>query len=315
MRILAISGGTRNGNNDAMAKEALMGAKEAGAEIEFIRLFDLDLKPCTGCIACVNGLMSGANGDCVLKDDMKWLGEKLLEADGVIWVMPIFEKGVPAIMHIVRDRLFGPSHDTGMNVVAGKIAEKTGRGGPDPRKFKKKVVSFIAIGGGEWTTRASCDLNLTAMVQMWTVIDDLVFQWSKSIILDDAAVAKCHQVGVNIAKAAADIGNAKYLGDPGLCPHCHSRNFLIEPSGKAICEVCGIKGELKPAAGVIEFVFPHDQSECANNTLPGKLKHMDDISEMEIRLVVEKKTPEFKARVEKYKAFIQATKPTAKYRM
>lgn len=84
-----------------MGKEALMGAKEAGAEIEFIRHFDLNLKPCTSCIAYVNRLMNGANGDCVLKDDMKWLDEKLLEADGVIWVMPVFEKGVPAIMRIV----------------------------------------------------------------------------------------------------------------------------------------------------------------------------------------------------------------------
>ena len=32
MKILAISGGTRNGSNDSMAVEALMGAKEAGAD-------------------------------------------------------------------------------------------------------------------------------------------------------------------------------------------------------------------------------------------------------------------------------------------
>lgn len=43
MKIIAISGGTKNGSNDAMAKEALMGAKEAGADIEFVRLFDLNL--------------------------------------------------------------------------------------------------------------------------------------------------------------------------------------------------------------------------------------------------------------------------------
>ena len=34
MKIIAISGGTKDGSNDAMAREALMGAKEAGAEIE-----------------------------------------------------------------------------------------------------------------------------------------------------------------------------------------------------------------------------------------------------------------------------------------
>lgn len=94
---------------------------------------------------------------------MKWLDEKLLDAEGVIWVMPIFEEGVPAIMRIVQDRLFGPSHDTGMNMVAGKIGERAGRGSTDPRKFKKKVTSLIAIGGSDWSTRVSCDLDLCAV--------------------------------------------------------------------------------------------------------------------------------------------------------
>lgn len=309
MKIIAISGGTRNGSNDSMAKEALMGAKEAGAEIEFIRLFDLNLKPCTGCIACVGGLMSGANGDCVLKDDMKWLDEKFLDADGVIWVMPIFEKGVPAIMRIVQDRIFGPNHDIGMNMVAGKISEHTHKGGPDPRKFKKKATSFISIGGSDWSTRISCDMNLTTMVPMWTVIDDTVFQWSKSIILNDENVAKCHQIGVNIAKAAADIENAKYLGDPGVCPNCHSRNFFFAADATAICEVCGIEGQMKINGNKIEFVFPKEMYQHAHNLVPGKMKHMDDIYKNETLLAEQKKTPEFKARVDKYKAFIQATVP------
>ena len=36
MKILGISGGMRNGSNDGMCIEALMGAKEMGAEVEFI---------------------------------------------------------------------------------------------------------------------------------------------------------------------------------------------------------------------------------------------------------------------------------------
>ena len=78
MKILGISAGTRNRNNDSMCKEALMGAKEMGAEIEFIRLLDLDIKYCTGCIACVKSLMSGKGGQCVLKDDFEWLRDKMM---------------------------------------------------------------------------------------------------------------------------------------------------------------------------------------------------------------------------------------------
>ena len=309
MKVLALSGGSKNGSNDAMAREALMGAKQTGAEIEFIRLLDLDIKPCTGCIACVNGLMMGTNGDCVIKDDMDWLAEKIFEADGIIWVMPIFDKGAPAVLHLVRDRLFGPAYDTGINIVAGKIAEKTGKGGPDPRKLIEKVTSFIGIGGSDWSTRISADLNVLAMTRKWKVIDDLVFEWSKSIILDDNAVAQCHQLGENIAKAAADVDNAKFMGDPGVCPNCHSRNFYFAPDNTAICVVCGIEGEMKFTDGKIQFIFPEEMYQHAHNTIPGKMKHMDDIYHNETKLKEEKKLPEFKNRVQKYKEFIQATLP------
>lgn len=71
MKILGISGGNKNGANDCMCKEALLAAKEQGAEIEFVRLMDLDIKHCTGCKACVMSLFSGRGNMCVLKDDMR----------------------------------------------------------------------------------------------------------------------------------------------------------------------------------------------------------------------------------------------------
>jgi hypothetical protein len=152
-------------------------------------------------------------------------------------------------------------------------------------------------------------MNLVGMVAMWKTVDDLLFKWSKSIILDDAAVEKCRSVGVNIAKAAADMENAQYLGDKGVCPNCHSRNFYLETDGTAICEVCGIEGKLVAKDGGYGFEFDPSQYEHAHNMVPGKMKHMDDIAHYEGRLAEQKKTPEFKARVEKYKSFIEASKP------
>ena len=43
MKILGISGGNKNGANDCMCKEALLAAKEQGAEIEFVRLMEVTL--------------------------------------------------------------------------------------------------------------------------------------------------------------------------------------------------------------------------------------------------------------------------------
>jgi len=311
MKILAISGGNKNGNNDAMAREALMGAKEKGAEIEFIRLLDLNIKPCTGCVACVNGMMQGKTGECIIKDDLQWLDEKIFSADGIIFVMPVFEKGSPGVMRMVQDRLFGPANDPGCCTVADMIAKKTGGPGPDPRKFDKKLMSFISIGGSQWTTRISADMNMLAMSRSWTVVDDEVFSWGKSIVMDDARVAKCRSIGENIVDAAiAGAENAEFLGDPGVCPVCHSRNFHVTDDPKeTICVVCGVTGELTIKDGKMAFDVPGDQYEHAHNSMPGKMKHMDDMYRIETELNNHKATPEYKARMDKYREFIQATKP------
>lgn len=311
MKILGISGGTRNGNNDAMCKEALMGAKELGAEIEFIRLLDLDLKPCTGCIACVGKIMQGKNSNCIIKDDFEWLNEKMLDADGIISTIPIFEKGAPAIFKIIQDRFAGPSHDRGMNTICKQIAEKTGNEGPDPRLFRDdKFMSFIAIGGSDWATRVSCDEKLFALVPMWKTIDDLVFSWSKSIALDDEKVKQCHDVGVHMVEALKDPENAQYMGDKGVCPHCNSRNFYLnDDATHAICEMCGIIGEIKVKDGKVAFEFQEEQLEHAHDTLSGKLIHAADIGKYEGMLAQQKKSPEYKQRMEKYKEFIQASVP------
>jgi len=311
MKILAISGGMKDGNNDAMARQALMGAKEQGAEVEFIRLHDLNLKPCTGCISCVSGMMRGNTGECIIKDDLKWLDEKIFSADGIVFVMPIFEKGVPAVMHMIQDRIFGPVYDPGPCTIAMEIAKHTGGPGPDPRKLQRKVVSFITIGGSDWVTLASTAMNLTAMARAWKVIDDALFKWSKSIVMNDDSVAKCHEIGVNIAKAAA-LGpdKAEFKGDPGACPECHSRSFFVnDDPGKTVCVVCGITGELRQVDGKMAFVVPDEQYEHSHYRMSGKFMHMDDIKRVEMELIENKKTEEYKKRMEKYKRFIQAAKP------
>lgn len=312
MKILALSAGSKNGTNDSMAKDALIGAKEAGADIEFINLFDLNLKPCNGCLSCMTGpktgLMAGEAGDCVIQDDFPWLEGKIREADGILWTVPIFEKGAPAIIHILQDRLGGPSHDIGTNTVAKHIAEQMGKPGPDPRKFDKKVTSFISIGGSDWSTRISSIMNTMTMVPMWKTIDDKVFQWSKSLLFEPEKVAEIHQVGVNLAKAAADMDAAEYKGDAGLCTNCHSRNFFIR-DGEAECEVCGAKGELKYENGRYSFIFPESELEHVHNRVPGKMKHMDDIYQNETVFMEKLQSDEYKQMKQKYIDFIQGSKP------
>lgn len=307
MKILGISAGTKNGNNDAMCREALMGAKKMGAEVEFIRLLDLELKHCTGCIVCVKTLFGGKGGICSIKDDFEWLRDKMLDADGIIFSVPIFEKGAAGVFRTLTDR-FGPRMDRGNVLAATKIAEATGGTPPDQRIFKEKVVSYIGLGGSDWTTRIQCDFEMLSLIPIWKTVNNEVFPWSKNIIMEDEKIEKIHQIGIDLAKAATDIKNAEYLGDKGICPHCHSRNFYLNnDSSEAICCLCGITGEIKVIDGKIEFQFQEEQLEHAHNTMPGKFFHMDDIKNNEGVLVESKKTEKYKTRLNKYKEFITAT--------
>jgi len=316
MKILAISGGSKNGTNDQMAKEALMGAQEMGTEIEFIHMLDLNLVPCNGCVSCVtgkDGVFAGGSARCVRKDDLNWLEDKIYDADGVIFVMPIFEKGLPGFFRAFQDRFAGPSHDIGMLTIAKSIWEKKGSpagGGPDPRAFKTRFATYIGIGGSDWACRMSADFNLFGMVQMWKVVDDLVFTWAKSLTMEDDRVAQIRQAGRNIAKAVADPAGYRYLGDAGICANCHSRLMYLTDDAKTVeCSVCGIKGELVVEDGTIRFVYPPEQLEHAHNTVPGKIKHVEDIGKNEAAFAAAKQTDEYRRRAEAYKAFIQPSRP------
>lgn len=309
MKILGISGGRKDGNNDSMCKEALMAAKEVGADIEFIHLLDLDIKHCTGCTACVGSLMSGKGNMCVLKDDFDWLLDKMLDADGIIFANPIFCKGAPSLFLAIRDR-FGPRMDRGNNVIATKIAEATNGKIPDPRILKDKVVSYIGIGGSDWTTRFQCDSAIQALTPMWKVINNEVFPWSTGIVIDNDKVSRAHEIGANIAKAAQDIENASYKGEEGVCPHCHSRNFFLDrESTHAICCICGIEGDVKIVDGKVNFEFPKEQLEHAHDTLSGKFIHAEDIKKTVAISMELKKSDDYKQRIENYKNFITASKP------
>jgi multimeric flavodoxin WrbA len=319
MKILGISAGTNGGSNDAMCKEALMAAQECGAEIEFINLNKLNIQHCTGCKACVMGLFSGRGNSCVLKDDFQWLLDKMYDADGIVWAVPIFEKCASGLFHTVMDR-FGPRMDRGNNMIAQKIAEQGGK--PiDPKYLQEKVVSFMGIGGSDWATRIQCDFSTQAMTPKWTVIDNQCFPWSLNIIMNDEAIAKAHQIGADLAKAAEKIANGTfvpghgifnedYKGPQGVCPYCHSNNFFLREDGTAICCLCGTEGVMDRVDG--KYVFTFDEEKWlphAHDSISGKFIHGDDIQSNEAKTRATVQSEEAKARKKKYRDFIQSSKP------
>ena len=86
MKILGIIGSHRRlGNTDCLVKEALLGAREEGAAVYTIRLTDLDIRPCKGCMACAFRMT-----ECRIDDDMVSLLDRMQEADGIILGAPTY---------------------------------------------------------------------------------------------------------------------------------------------------------------------------------------------------------------------------------
>lgn len=312
MKIVGVSFGTKNGNNDTMCKAALLAAKEAGAEVEFIHLPDWDIQYCTGCVACSRGLVMGKGNICTRRDDFDAFRSILLDADGILFVSPIFESGASGLLHTVCDR-FGPRMDRGMNIIGDKISKEMGGPGVDPRLLQDKVISFVGIGGSDWACRVQTDHAMVAMSPGWKVIDNDFFSWSKDVIMHDDKIARMEQIGRNLAEAARDIEKAHYMGEPGVCPHCQCSNFWLVPgTTKAVCELCGLEGEISAEGGAWKFTFRAEDEHKAHDTISGKFLHADDIKENEGRLMNLGKDPEFVRRKSFYRDSIQPTPPPNK---
>ena len=251
---------------------------------------------------------------------MQWLTDKMCEADGIVFAIPIFCKTAPGLFHNIMDR-FGPRMDRGNLMIAQKIAEEHGGKPVNPMYLKEKVVSYMGIGGSDWATRVQCDFATQALTPKWTLIDNQCFPWSLSIIMNDEAIAKAHKMGVDVANAAKKlvdgtfvpghgIINEDYKGPAGVCPHCHSQNFYLQEDGTAICCLCGTEGVLKNVDG--KYVFEFDAEKWiphAHDSIPGKFIHGDDIQRNESESRALMQSEEAKARKAKYRDFIKSTKP------
>ncbi|MFZ5648282.1 MAG: flavodoxin family protein [Bacillota bacterium] len=76
MKVIAFSGSPiRNGNLESAIGEILAGY---GGPPEFVRLAELQIRPCIGCLKCAS------TNRCVQKDDMGRLLDKMEAADFLI---------------------------------------------------------------------------------------------------------------------------------------------------------------------------------------------------------------------------------------
>jgi len=101
MKIIGVVASPRKEGNTAWTvNKILEGAKEQGAETQTWYFSDLDIKPCKGCLGCVQ------SDQCVINDDMQKLYHELRQADALVLGSPVYMGQMSAQAKIFTDRLF-----------------------------------------------------------------------------------------------------------------------------------------------------------------------------------------------------------------
>ena len=318
MKILGLSCGRRNSNTEILVKEALMGAEEAGAEVELVRLQDLTIKPCTGCNSCVIDLFEkGGSGHCNIRDDdFNFINDKILDCDGIVVGSPIYEKSPSGQLKSLNDRM-GPSHDMAFQMIARDVRKEKGitKGtGPDPRFFKQRGSVLIGVGGSEWDTLAAPMLHLFVFPMQIEVVDKIIANWvalPKSVLFRDDLLTRAHHSGKHLAECLKrQITADDYIGEKGICPICHSKLVEIrhgDSNYPAICGTCGVRGTLSVTDGTVKFEVKEEDKPHSHVLLSGKFEHARELQEQS--LVPNPNHHEIPERFKKYEAYLKPTKP------
>lgn len=98
-KIAAVFGSPRRkGNSATLLRQAIKGARDAGAEVNEIVLRDLKMSPCLEIYGCKQ------SGQCAIRDDFQEVLDQLLASQGILLASPIFFYTVSSHTKILMDR-------------------------------------------------------------------------------------------------------------------------------------------------------------------------------------------------------------------
>ncbi len=99
-KVLILSGSPRKGgNSDLLCDEFMHGAQESGNVVEKIRVTEKSVSPCKACYYCKK-----SGGQCVMKDDMGEILQKMIDADVLVLASPVYFYSIDAQLKAVIDR-------------------------------------------------------------------------------------------------------------------------------------------------------------------------------------------------------------------
>jgi multimeric flavodoxin WrbA len=120
-------------------------------EFEYVHLKDLKLEPCRGCFVC---FMKG-DERCPVKDDKAAIAQKIEEADGVIFVSPVYSMHVSYLFKQFVDRFACTFHR--------------------PRYWGKYALT-VAVAGNIGLKETTKYLKDVAMAWGFEVVDELNYR-------------------------------------------------------------------------------------------------------------------------------------------
>ena len=150
IKILGINASPRKyGNTYKLLEIALHTARQLGAEVELIHLYDYDIKPCIGCLS---DEQLACRYPCVIEDDGRIILEKILKSDGLIIATPLYWYGPSGHLKNLIDRMTAFEN---MIFVEGRSW------------VEGKVAGFIAVGNDSG--------NIMAIAYMMVVLNSMGF--------------------------------------------------------------------------------------------------------------------------------------------
>ena len=100
MKVLVLNGSPKGEKSNTLnITKAFLDGFSADTEIEYITVKKETIKPCMGCFSC----WSRTPGECVIKDDMQKIYEKINSADIIIESFPLYFFGMPSQMKALTD--------------------------------------------------------------------------------------------------------------------------------------------------------------------------------------------------------------------
>lgn len=126
MKAIFINGSPRrNQNTFKLLDAARKGAESAGADTELIQLFSIEFTGCKSCFAC-KLKNAKTNGLCAVKDSLRPLLEKCLDADVIVMGSPVYLSYPTGQLRSFVERLVFPliSYDAGEHGERIQIRDK-----------------------------------------------------------------------------------------------------------------------------------------------------------------------------------------------